>query len=124
MIDLVKEAHRKFLNSFSNEILPELSYSGSGPNYTGAGNEVVTNMFLLRRNTSEPKVSFQFLSKLDDNFTIIKTRWGIKGKDHLKLIEHSVSEKERLIYDSIKKGQECANLAMGELNLILKQMYE
>lgn len=121
-INLVKEAHKKFLDTYRKEILEELVYGGSGPNYSEKNRQVNTSMFLVRRGTSEPQVRFFLISEFDENFSIINSQYGTTKSKYFK--EHTVNEKNRLLDDCANFGRQCADMTMSELNEILIELYK
>jgi serine/threonine protein kinase len=121
-INIVKEAHKKFLDTYRGEILEELVYGGSGPNYSDKNRQVNTSMFLVRRGTSEPQVRFFLISEFDENFSIVNSQYGTVKHKFFK--EHTINEKNRLMNDYANFGHQCAEMTMNELNEILIELYK
>jgi len=121
-IEIIKEAQASFLRGFRHEILETLAYGGSGPNYEQREKRVRTSMYLVRRNTEDPKVPFFVIGDFDENFETVTSRWGTKTQEFKT--EHTINEKNRLMDEFEGFGRECAQLAMGELDKVLQDSYK
>lgn len=78
-IEILKKCHQEFLQCYNQKILILLLYGGSGPNYNENTRTVETRMFLIRSNSTGPKVDFYLLSQFDENFDRVTSVYGTEN---------------------------------------------
>jgi serine/threonine protein kinase len=120
ILNLMQEAHRTFLKTFTSELVEGISWGGHGPDPDNDGITMSTTMSLGRQAVVYPRVSFNVRSKINKELTSFETHYGTEKKQFK--MNHLISESNKIQEDFIEAAKVIANLAMDELNIKLKDI--